>query len=61
MTKSKKGHQGFIKLPTEYKRSKRGVYYLTEGEMSRLKDFCTKLGTTPSVLIRERLNDIIKD
>ena len=59
--RSKKGHQGFIKLPIEKKRSKRGLYYLTIAEMSRLKEYCVGIGTTPSELIRERLNDVIKD
>jgi len=61
MTKSKKGVQGFIKLPSELKRSKRGVFYLTESEMKALREHCANIDTTPSELIRERLKDIIKD
>jgi Holliday junction resolvase len=61
MTKSKKGVQGFIKLPPELKRTKRGVFYLTESEMKALKEHCKQIGTTPSILVRSRLQDIIKD
>jgi len=61
MTKSKKGVQGFIKLPKELKKTKRGVFYLSDNQMTSLKEYCKQIGLTPSELIRERLKDIIKD
>jgi Holliday junction resolvase len=59
MTKSVKGKQGFQKIPIELKRVKRGVFYLTESEMKALKEHCKEIGTTPSILVRNRLQDII--
>lgn len=56
-----KGVKGFKTLPEEIKKSKRGVFYLSESEMKRLRDYCNKIGTTPSKLIRERLKDVIRD
>jgi hypothetical protein len=61
MTKSRKGVKGFVSLPAEIKKSKRGVFYLSESEMKALKEYCHHIDITPSELIRERLRDIIKD
>ena len=60
MTKSNKGVKGFIKIPSELKRTKRGVFYLTENEMKALKEHCLQIGVKPSELIRERLKDIFE-
>jgi hypothetical protein len=60
MAESKKGVQGFIKTPPELKRSKRGVFYLTENEMKAFKEYCLQRDVKPSQLIRERIKDIIK-
>ena len=57
---SKKGVQGFIKTPPELKRSKRGVFYLTEKEMKAFKEYCLQRDVKPSQLIRERLKDIFE-
>ena len=61
MTKTQKGVQGFIKLPKELKKTKRGVFYLSDNQMMALKEHCNQIGLTPSEFVRERLKDIIKD
>ena len=59
MTHNEKGVKGFKTLPKEIKKSKRGVFYLSENQMKRLRDYCNKIGISLSELIRERLNDVI--
>jgi len=59
MTHIEKGVKGFKTLPEEIKKSKRGVFYLSESQMKRLRDHCNKIGISPSELIRERLKDVI--
>jgi len=61
MTKSIKGKKGFQLIPSDHKKTKRGVFYLTPTQMNDLRDYCKSINTTPSELIRERLRDIIKD
>jgi hypothetical protein len=60
MTKSKKGVQGFIKIPSELKRNKRGVFYLTDSEMKAFKEYSLQRDVKTSELIRERLKDIFE-
>jgi hypothetical protein len=60
MTKqSVKGKKGFQSVHKEVKMDKRGVFYLTEEQMKVLRAYCKGINTTPSELIRERLEDII--
>ena len=61
MSKAVKGKKGFQAKNPNDKRVKRAVFYLTEAEDKRLKEYCTKLGVTPSLIIRELIHDIIKD
>jgi len=61
MAQSIKGKKGFQSINPKDKRTKRGVYYLTELEHKKLKEYCIKNDTTPSIFVRELLNDIIKD
>jgi len=61
MAQSIKGKKGFQPINPKDKRVKRGVFYLTESEHKKLKAYCTKLNTTPSIFVRGLLNDIIKD
>ena len=57
----KKGVKGFVKIPDNEVKNKRGVFYLSTSQMELLQEYCTKNNIKPSQLIRERLKDIIKD
>jgi len=61
MAKTIKGKKGFQPVNPKDKRTKRGVFFLNEREHKKLKEYCIKLDIKPSILIRELLNDIIKD
>jgi len=61
MVQSIKGKKGFQPINPKDKRVKRGVFYLTESEHKKLKEYCIKNDTTPSIFVRGLLNDIIKD
>ena len=53
MSKSEKGKKGFqSKNPDEVK-TKRIVSYLSESELSKFKDYCSKENKNMSVIIRE--------
>ena len=54
-----KGKKGFQPLPEQKRKSKRGVFYVTENQYKRLEAFCFKNGIKPSTLIKERIKDII--
>ena len=53
----RKGKKGFQSLPSDQKKDKKGVYYLTAKEMKILKEYCIKNDTKPSLLIRELIAD----
>ena len=50
---------GFKPLPKDKKKSVRVLTFLSEPEHKKLLIHCETLNIKPSVLIRERLNDII--
>ena len=54
-----KGKKGFQSKPTELKKVKRFVYYLTNKERILLDEYCTKNNTKSSLLIRELLSNEI--
>ena len=61
MSRVVKGKKGFQPINPKDKRVKRGLFYLTESEHKKLKEYCIKNDITPSIFVRGLLNDIIKD
>lgn len=59
MAKIVKGKKGFQSIPKDEVKRFKGVYYLTDSEMTLVSKYCQQNNTKRSILIRELLADKI--
>lgn len=59
MAKIEKGKKGFQSIPEEEAKRFKGVYYLTDAEMTLVLKYCQQNKTKRSILIRELLAEKI--